>query len=386
MARLPMEIPVDLLDLTPEVPSSLFDDAFRGACERLDRYVGALAVELCRRLDLPATEELDLGELFASRGWSPTGTLAIRWLRETLSLYGLGPGAERPQRQPDWVDRVPAAELRAEAERVLPSCWPAYAVLEQSADALPAILRGELRGEEALFGPANLGLWFDYFSNGNPHYAPNNAITSLVAAEMAPLRATVLELGGGAGSAAEAFLGALAEAGKPPARYLFTEPQPAFLRRATRALRQFVPPGCEVETGRYDINLGPTEQGLEESGFDLILAVNVMHLAHDVVLALRRVRRLLRPGGALVLGELIRPTPTAPVHLELPFTLIEGYRQTPPDAVVRRREGFVSADGWIAAFEAAGLEDVRLMPAQIRRCAEIYPGFYCGAVSARAPA
>ena len=50
---------------------------------------------------------------------------------------------------------------------------------------------------------------------------------------------------------------------------------------------------------------------------------------------------------------------------------------------IRPRPGFMSARGWVRALEAAGFSEITVLPAQIERCAEIYPGFYSGAITAR---
>jgi hypothetical protein len=50
---------------------------------------------------------------------------------------------------------------------------------------------------------------------------------------------------------------------------------------------------------------------------------------------------------------------------------------------IRPRPGFMSARGWVRALEAAGFSEITVLPAQIERCAEIYPGSYSGAITAR---
>ncbi|HUK14651.1 MAG TPA: class I SAM-dependent methyltransferase [Thermoanaerobaculaceae bacterium] len=382
MARMPMPIPPEVRELAGDVDPDLFDDAFRAACERLDVYIGRLAAELAQRLALDAATIAGVDDLFAARRWDSAGKLAVTWLLETLELYGGATRAGAGWRVAPAQEGAPSAELRAEAERLLPSARPAYEVLSLCAAALPAVLRGELRGEDALFGPSTLHLWFEYFSNANPLYAPNNEVAAYVAARLTPPGAAVFEFGGGAGSAAEALVARLSAASRAPARYAFTEPQPAFLRRGSRRLRALLPPECELSATRYDINLGGAEQGFEDGRFDLAFGVNTLHLAHALVPCLSGLRRLLRPGGVLVAGELIRPAPDAPVHLELPFTLLEDYRRTPSDDGLRARPGFVSAQGWLRALAEAGFHDVRIVPAKIEACAAIYPGFYCGALAA----
>jgi SAM-dependent methyltransferase len=383
MRRLPMAIPPEIEALLPDVPSSVFDENFRRACERLDRYVGALALELAAALELPVGEPLQLDALFASRGWNGRGRLAVAWLLETLELYGHAERAAERWRFAGGRSAGASAALREEAERAMPAARPAYEVLALCAGALPAVLRGELRGEDALFGPTTLGLWFEYFSNANPHYGPSNAITGVAAARAARPGCSVLEFGGGGGSAAEAVLGALAEADRAPARYVFTELQAAFLRRGSRAVQQRLPAGCEFSSRRFDINLDPASQGLEAGQFDLAFGVNTLHLAQDLLATLANLGGLLRPGGALIVGELLRPGPDAAVHLELPFTLLEAYGNAPLLPGIRPRPGFMSARGWVRALEAAGLSEITVLPAQIERCTELYPGFYSGAITAR---
>jgi SAM-dependent methyltransferase len=383
MKHLPITIPAEIAALHPDVPPDLFDDTFRHACERLDRYVGTLAVEVAATLELPTGQPLQLDALFPSRGWSENGKLAVQWLLETLELFGQATRGPEGWRLTVGPPAVASTALREEAERIIPAARPAYEVLSLCAGALPAVLRGEVRGEDALFSPSTLGLWFEYFSNANPHYGPSNAITGLAVARAIGPGASVLEFGGGGGSAAQAVLRTLEETAKPPARYVFTELQPAFLRRGARAVQQAAPVGCELSSLRFDINLDPTQQGLEPGTFNLVFGVNTLHLAHDLHYTLTNLRGLLRPGGALVVGELLRPTPDAPVHLELPFTLLEAYRNTPSLPGIRPRPGFMSARGWVNALEAAGFSQVTVLPAQIERCAEIYPGFYSGALTAR---
>ncbi len=384
MARLPMTIPPSLDELTPDVPPGVFNEPFRRACERLDRYVGALAVELSATLGLPQGDFTSPDRLAAERGWVAGAAWTVRWLLETLELYGAAERDERGWRIAPGGPQEPSARLRSEAEAAVPSARPAYEVLSLAAGAVPGVLRGEARGEDVLFGPAAMGLWFDYFNNSNPHYAPNNHVAAAAVERALGPGASVLELGGGAGSAALALLEALAAAGKPPAAYAFTELQPAFLRRGARAVGQALPAGCELRSLRFDIDGDPAGQGLEAGRFDAVFGVNTFHLARDVVATLARMRALLRPGGALVLGEVLRPGPVAPVHLELPFTLLASYWQVPLQDGIRWRPGFMCLDGWRRALREAGFGAVEVLPAEIERCAGIYPGFYCGAVTARA--
>ena len=369
--------------LLTDLPPTIFDETFRRVTERLDQYIGAATLELGGRLGLPEDRPVAAGDLIDEHGWVPEGELPLTWLLETLTLFGHAEKASGGTRfRPDRL-ATPADELRREFQALAPATAPAYEMLSLATAELPAILRGEKRGEDVLFGPATMNLWFEYMSNSNPHYSPNNTITATAVATHLGAGATILEVGGGGGGAAEAVLGALAEHGAIPARYVFTDVHPAFVRRGSRLVQQVASPGCEVKIQRYDINLPPVEQGHAAASFDAIIAVNTLHLARSVVTCLADLRSLLRPGGVLVFGELIRPIHST-VHLELPFTLLEAYRQVDVEEEMRPRPGFMTAEGWRTALRRAGFSDVRLLPAQLERCVEGYPGFYCGAFVAGA--
>lgn len=382
--RLPVRLSPELHRLAPDIPGEVFTDAFPAACERLDRFIGALALELASTLDLTGRTLPDLAALREARGWTGDADAALLWLLETLELYGHAEKNAAGWRVGDTPPTCSSAEVRDEAVRLIPASEPAFRILDLCAQALPAVLRGESRGEDALFGPSTLGLWFEYFSNDNPHYALNNALTAVALSRAVGPGARVMEVGGGGGSAAVAAFARLTGDGRAPSSYLFTEMHPAFLRRGTRAAQAAAPPRCVFESRRYDINLSPDEQGLSGRSFDAIVAVNTLHLADDVVLALRRLRSLLAPRGAIVLGELVRPSQTAGVHLELPFCLLEAYRRPPSEQGIRSRPGFLAWEGWRRALEAAGYADVSLLPKDLGSCVEAYPGFYCAAITARA--
>ena len=377
--RLPMVIPSQD-ELLNDVPVGIFDDSFRFATERLDCFIGASLGELADGLALPVGPVLTPESLLAERGYAAGNELALRWLLENLELFGYAASENHGWRLVGKRPTSSSIELRAQAESLLPATRPAYEMISLAMGALPAVLRGEMRGEDVLFGPSTMSLWFEYMSNSNIHYGANNAVTAAALVPRLSPGAKILEVGGGGGGAAQAILMAIAREGKTPSRYVFTDIHPAFLRRGTRVIQQSAVAGCEIKSERYDINLAPEEQGAQTQSFDAVVAVNTLHLARNVVLALGRLRSLLRPGGVLVIGELIRPAHGA-VPLELPFLLLEAYRQVELDPEIRPRPGFMKSEGWTTAFARAGFSDIELRPNRLAECVEGYPGFFCGAIT-----
>src|SRR5262249_31117996 len=160
-------------------------------------------------------------------------------------------------------------------------------------------------------------LWCRYFDNANGYYALGNHVAAVAAAARLPAYpATVLEVGGGLGSATEALL-AQAGAGRF-ATYRFTEPV-AFFRPRARPTLAATTPGLRLVAADLDLNARWAAQGIEPAGAHLVWGVNVFHLARDLDAVLHEAFAALAPGGWLVVGEGLRPQPATPVGAEFPF-------------------------------------------------------------------
>lgn len=71
-----------------------------------------------------------------------------------------------------------------------------------------------------------------------------------------------------------------------------------------------------------DVEQEPTEQGFSERRYDLIVASNVLHATKSIEHTLKNVRKLLKPGGYLVLLEI---TDTDPVRQSFFFGSLPGW-------------------------------------------------------------
>jgi SAM-dependent methyltransferase len=241
--------------------------------------------------------------------------------------------ARRPRRcapscaWPSQAERAGLVELdpwgRVARHRALTSAAGGGRARRKPARAAPRAVRrdargfvdvaaGRRRGADVLLTPAALPLWQAYFDNANFGYAANNVVAARLCVEAAGGRRElrVLELGGGFGSAAEAVLARLAPR---LARYVFSEVSPYFLGTARRRLARAFP-AAPLEFRALDVNQEFAGQGVADASADLVLAVNVMHVSRDVGRTLGAVRRVLAPGGSLVMVECVRPAPGVPVY------------------------------------------------------------------------
>ncbi len=386
-----------------EVPESLFDDHLYWSVELLERYAREWALEIAHRLALPAALEAaahrgaTAGDLVAALGLVPGFVYPLSWVLEQLAAAGEVHAAGAPGRAEGRRFRA-AGELRpARREPVREALLdhgadnaPSVELLDAAGEAWPRVARGEARGEDELLSPDKIGLWLRYFANDNPVYALNNRLAAVAAVNRLPAAGEIriLEVGAGAGSGSLALLEAL-EAGGHLGRlevYHLTEPAAMLRRRATRTITGRWP-GVPLTEGALDVDRpwsGASGQGVEAASLDLVLGVNVLHVAGDLGAALREARTALRPGGRLVLGECLRPFPGQPVAAEMTFLPLEGFREVRTDPELRPHPGFLTPELWMANLERAGFVEIEVVP-DVRALREIYPRVAAGAVCGRRP-
>jgi len=361
MPTAPNHAPLDrLASLIPPEILPLFDDAFVRSCDLLVEYVARLAAAAFRSTGLaeacvaPATVEEAIGRA----GLAPAvARVPAAWLLATLAargwveqVSGTGNGARFRAAKPLPVldpEEILAAQA-ANDER----CLPSFRIAAMAAERYPAVLRGELTGEQALFGAEGIVAWSKYFSNANPLYAISNTIGAVAAARaLADRGGAVLELGGGLGSGAEALL-ERADPGTVQS-YRFTEISPLFLRRAERALAARFG-GRGLEFGTLDLD---RPFGVAPGAFALVYGVNVLHVARDLAATLAEVRAALAPGGALVISECVRPFAGRPVYVELAFNLLASFRDPVLVPGWRPNGGFLTPEQWKQALAGNGFRE-----------------------------
>jgi SAM-dependent methyltransferase len=373
--------------LLPPALATLFDDRFVAASDRIDAYVARVALRLVRSLGIdrasaqPATPEA----IVDACGLVPaTSHVPVRWLCTMLAQCGwMTRTGDRFAMRPDVPDLDPAP-LATEQAEVDPSALPAYRIVDLAARHYPAVLRGEVVAEDVLFARDHTETWAAYFSNANPLYGVNNALGAMALADALPAGpARVLEIGGGLGSAADAFLARLAAEGALGrlAAYRFTEISVQFLRRAKKQLAADHP-AAPLSFAWADIDAAFDAGVLADGPFDAIYGVNVLHVAKDLAATLARLRAALVPGGALVLSECIRPFPDRAIHVELVFNLLGAFRAPVLDPVWRPNGGFLTPEQWTAALRANGFVPMTMLP-DVAALRDHYPGFLVGAITAR---
>lgn len=377
--------------LIPREILPLFDDTFVRSCQLIEEYVARLVLKTVRAagLERACAGGATVDEAIARAGLDPTVARApVTWLLRTLAARG-------------WADCASTGEdvARYRIDRALPTldpdelvaaqaanderCLPSYRIVALAADAYPAVLRGEITGEQALFGPEGVVAWSKYFSNANRLYGVTNAIGAVAAARALPRQGgAVLELGAGCGSGAEALLErieATGRAGDVP-RYRVTDQSAMFLRRAERALRARFR-AAPLEFHALDIDRPFAEAAVHPASCALVYGVNVLHVARDLAATLAEVRAALVDRGVLTIAECVRPFPGRPVYVEFVFNLLGTFRDPVLAPPWRPNGGFLTPEQWRAALEANGFADVQIFP-DIAAIRAVFPSFVAAAIVA----
>ncbi|MBL0211480.1 MAG: methyltransferase [Holophagaceae bacterium] len=343
------------------------------------RLVLALALSLGWESRLRQGATLD--ELI--EGFAPQSRNAAEWMLPFLAEEGLlrqDGGRYFLEGEPE----LDLAGIRAFTETEAPGHGANFELLDAVLRQVKPYFTEGKSGEQLLFDLTVFPLWLSFFRNENLNYYPNNLFTLIAFREGLPPGARVLELGGGVGSFAQLLARDGAEAGYLDriAEYRFTDIAPAFLRKAQRDLREKAP-GLPFTFGAFDINKPFEGQNSGDGLFDVIVGVNVLHVAVDLQAVLRRLRSMLKPGGRLVIGECMKPDLARPIYNEFFFKFMKGFTEVELDPELRPCSGFLTPEAWEKALLAAGFSRIRKVP-DIRAVMKVCPTFYVGALAAEA--
>lgn len=130
----------------------------------------------------------------------------------------------------------------------------------------------------------------------------------------------ILEIGAGTGAATTTVLEALTRDNGTSQfiSYDYTDISPMFFATAKD---QFKNHATKMNFRMLDIEYDPITQGYEEGSYDLVVAGCVLHATKNLERSLRRVRSLLKPGGRLILYEVVGNVD----RMQIAFGLLPGW-------------------------------------------------------------
>ncbi|KAK2051856.1 putative polyketide synthetase [Colletotrichum caudatum] len=159
-----------------------------------------------------------------------------------------------------------------------------------------AVVRKETTMLEHMIQDSKLNNFYE-FGEGFPRYTSYlAAFAGQIAYRYPHMR--VLEIGAGTGGATKAVL---KEVGDQFSRYDFTDISGGFFEKASSV---FSSSKSKMSFRVLDIEKDPSAQGFEEGSYDLIVASLVLHATRNLAETMLNVRKLLKPGGYLLLLEI----------------------------------------------------------------------------------
>ncbi|KAI1342798.1 hypothetical protein F5Y15DRAFT_268999 [Xylariaceae sp. FL0016] len=175
----------------------------------------------------------------------------------------------------------------------------------------------------------------------------------------------IMEIGAGTGGATQPLLEALStregEAFHPLfASYTYTDISSAFFEKARS---RFAAWDDVLEYRNLNIERSAAEQGLYEGTYDLIVAANVLHATANMDVTISNVRKLLRPGGRLILIEITHPR----LRIFLPFGTLPGWWLGEEDG--REMGPLLNPGQWSDVLKRNGFDGLDV-------CQADYPGPY----------
>lgn len=223
------------------------------------------------------------------------------WIRDQYSMIK-GKSADLvPEMKETDVSKLglhsPYADaLRQEMREMHSLVYPTHQLAERLCSAIHDILEGRINPLETLMQNDSLKRFFE----GMASLSPCGGFLRLLGQSNPILR--VLEIGAGVGGLTSIALKSLTLSNNSRlySKYTLTDISGGFLADAQDKFREY----DAIEYATLDITRDPEGQGYAPESYDLIIAGNVLHATPRISDTLQNVRKLLAPGGRLLMQEL----------------------------------------------------------------------------------
>ncbi|RDW90313.1 uncharacterized protein DSM5745_02088 [Aspergillus mulundensis] len=266
-----------------------------------------------------------------------------------------------PKKMLDWATEVVGVVARGE-HPIVPKEWmdDTWEMLEGPLDELTAKysdfeslthvgknLIPFVRGEFSLLELVRNGGLLEHIYRNTYAFAEYNECLAGLVKQLSHRfpRMDIFEIGAGTGSTTEAVLQSI---GDHYSSYTYTDVSAGFFLKAQEHAI-FKQHAAKMIYKTYDAEKEPCAQGHTERSYDLIIASNVLHATHSLETTLSNARKLLKPGGYLVVLEVTDINPLRPTFF---FGCLPGWWVGENDG--RPHHPLVTKERWGQLFEATG--------------------------------
>ena len=221
-------------------------------------------------------------------------------------------------------------------------------ILKKEIDPLP-LLREDAGLYEYFRGSANLQIlanqlaeWLQRISHKSPTL-------------------NILEIGAGAGQTTRTLLSSMVAGGSSQIRfsqYTFTDGNDTFIAQAQENLKDW---GQYMKFAKLDIERDPVTQGFSEGAYDIVVATNVLHATHSIDESVANAKKLLRPGGRLVIIEVTHML----VQTSITFGTLDSWWFGQDDG--RKGGPTMNESHWNEALQNGGLSGIDLVLRDVQK-------------------
>ena len=244
----------------------------------------------------------------------------IAWMRHQFERHDRG---ELLHAKSDWNVLAEDAHFVEELERRLETASAEATLSVAIGKVLPQILSGEIDPLQILFNDQLAENVYRHGTGAEISYAKLAGYLDALAHKSPDMK--ILEVGAGTGGATSPIFHTLThhgegEAGAPRfSTYDFTDISPSFFEKAKET---FHAAADRMDFRTLNIENDPAHQGFGFEQYDLIIGANVLHATKSIDVTLKNCRKLLKPGGKLMLHEL---TGTTKIRTGFGFGLLPGW-------------------------------------------------------------
>ncbi|KAJ0338887.1 hypothetical protein COL922a_005082 [Colletotrichum nupharicola] len=244
------------------------------------------------------------------------------------------------------VDKTPSWAIYNQLIRDHPLHNSEHALLQVAGSKLAECLTGAIEPLSLIFGKSR-GLLQEFYTNAPMFVAASKFACEIIGRAFAGVtsRVEILEVGVGLGGTTKYVLDKLVE-NAVPFTYTYTDISSSFLAEAKKRYAHLPP--CSVEFVPLDIEKTPPEKLCGR--FHAVLSSNCVHATRSLAASCGNIRKLLRPGGFVVLVEFT----TRLSWLDLVFGLLEGWWRFDDG----RTHCLADEHLWESTLKAVGFENV----------------------------
>lgn len=223
--------------------------------------------------------------------------------------------------------------------------------------AVAEVMQGRREGTEVIFPGGSMELVADLYKTNIQTDFYNRLVADQVEQHVRQFvrrfpRSTVrvFEVGAGSGGTTAPVLETLKRYARRM-QYLYTDIGTVFTDAGSL---QFGGDHPFMDFAVFDVERAPERQGFEPHSMDVVIAANVLHATRRIAVTLEQCRRLLKPGGVLVINELTQRLD----YNTLTFGLTTGWWIYEDEDKRIKGSPLLQTDTWRRCLGEAGFDEV----------------------------